>query len=181
MDHPDKSTKTTHFLIGAAIATLFLCTGCSTPEDATTTPSLEKEIQIISKGLEDPGPMVMDRRGNLYVIHHEKERKDKGRIVMISPDGSRTILAEELNHPGALAIDHKGWIFFSERKTGTLGCIRPDGTPLLIAEGLQDPTGITLNRDGDILVACRDEGKIIKISRSGSCLLSTKESINSNQ
>ncbi len=167
MNHPNKSTKTTRSLIGAAITALLLCTACSRPEDATTMPSLEKKTQIISKGLEDPGPMVMDRRGNLYVIHHEKERKDRGRIVMISPDGSRTILAEELNHPGAIAIDHKGWIFFSERKTGTVRCIRPDGTTILITEGLQEPTGITLNRDGDILVACRDEGKIIRISRLG--------------
>jgi sugar lactone lactonase YvrE len=164
MNHPTQSTKTARSLIGATITALLLCTACSTPEDATTLPPLDKKTKIISKELENPGPMVMDRRGNLYVIHHEKGRKDRGRIVMISPDGSRTILAEKLNHPGAIAINHKGWIFFSERKTGTVRCICPDGTTVSIAEGLEEPTGIPLSRDGDILVACRDEGKIIRIS-----------------
>ncbi|MCP4114119.1 MAG: hypothetical protein GY737_01730 [Desulfobacteraceae bacterium] len=164
MNHPDKSTKKPRSLIGGALAALLLCTACGTPENAATVPPLEKKTQTISKGLEDPGPMVMDRRGNLYVIHHEKEKKDRGRIVMISPDGTRTILAEELNHPGAIAVDHKGRIFFSERETGTVRCIRSDGTAISIAEGLQAPTGITLNRDGEILVACGDEGKIIRIS-----------------
>ena len=69
-----------------------------------------------------PGDMVIDRAGRVYVddvgarVLHGEPRKP-GRVVLVDPDGSFRIIAEDIAFPNGIAIDSSGKLLFLSAST----------------------------------------------------------------
>lgn len=111
------------------------------------------------EGLAGPQDALSLPGGDLLVVEF-----DKGRILRISPDNKRTVLADGFQGPtGMVADDHSG-VFVTDAVAGSI--VRIDiagGAKTLIAHGLRQPEGIDRDPEGWLYVVEGDGGNVLRI------------------
>jgi DNA-binding beta-propeller fold protein YncE len=133
----------------------------------TIKPHRLEEIGHITKGVNIPFGMAIDRSGTLYVANHGGSVTEylKGQTVP-----SLRITAG-LDTPIDVAVDARGTLFVSDnaRNTGKaaiLEYLKGSKTPFaVIQDNLRDPFGIALDDQGNLYIADSDMNKILEVPR----------------
>ncbi len=153
--HP-KKIRLCLAILGLLVSMMLL--SCRSNETGSGVLPVRIKVTQLTANVTTPSAITMDRRGNLYVVDREK-----GRVELIMPDGTKTVFAEGLATPTGIAVDFKGRVYVCEALPGTVQCIHPSGEMTRVADGLCQPAGITLDLDGGLIVACKGSGSIVKI------------------
>jgi DNA-binding beta-propeller fold protein YncE len=111
------------------------------------------------EGLAAPQDALALPGGDLLVIEF-----DKGRIVRIAPDNTRTVLADGFQGPTGMVADDQGHIYVTDAVAGAI--LRVDiasGTRTVVAQGLRQPEGIDRGPGGWLYVVEGDGGNVLRI------------------
>jgi sugar lactone lactonase YvrE len=96
---------------------------------------------------------------------------EAGVILKFSPDGTKSIFASELDHPGGLAFDRAGNLFVSvgPGQFRDITKITPSGEMTVFATGLSIPGGLAFDGAGNLYVtfSTGDTGGIWKFNPDG--------------
>lgn len=118
--------------------------------------------KALARGLDAPGSIVCGPRGNHYVAA-------QGSIVMISPDGDVSAVADGLPAPLVLAAAPDGSVYAAAPAAGNVYRIAQDGRCTLAAQGLPGPAGIAVDRDGNFIVSLAGSGEVVRMLRTDAC------------
>lgn len=131
-----------------------------------------KAISTLSMGEPEPSDIAVAPDGTAYWTC-----KTAGVILKLTPDGTRTLLLDNLNSPTGIAIDHRrGDLIFTEVPTpgvpgsmgGTNNVWKYDlrhGRKTLVDAGDPEPTDVTVATDGSIFWTCSSAGVIVRARR----------------
>jgi sugar lactone lactonase YvrE len=138
--------------------------------------SLHADLSDIATGTIDD--MIVDGLGRAYVgdlgfnLPPPPGRGADGRIILVTPDGARRVVAEGLRFPNGIAVsaDHKRLVVAEMDGECLADYELADDGNLHFRRRLacgKEPDGICLDRDGAVWVASYGEGAFIRIDRDG--------------
>lgn len=99
--------------------------------------------------------MMFGPDGRLYACQNGKKR-----IVAYAPDGTETVLAEDVNS-NDLAVNNKGEVYFSEPPTKRVWFIDAKGHKRIAFEGLAFPNGVRFSADQSLLLVADMSTKFV--------------------
>ncbi|MCJ2164572.1 MULTISPECIES: hypothetical protein [unclassified Pseudodesulfovibrio] len=117
------------------------------------------ESSVVISGLPDATGLVMDNRGNAYMVG-----KCCGQVLIVPPGGTPMEYARIEGTPTVLAVNRLRTVFVGT-ESGAIHAILPDGTVSRVHACGSPVTGLSLDRDGNLFIAMGN-GSIIRIARS---------------
>ncbi|HEV2127939.1 MAG TPA: cupredoxin domain-containing protein [Thermomicrobiales bacterium] len=140
----------------------------TTAQEATPA-TLPDQCTVVTDGLVQPRDIAVGSDGSVYVVDGGD---DAGRVSRIAPEGSITIVAEELavsvadEAPSGLAVDEIGQVHVV-LANGAVAKVVEDGSQEVVLDGLPHPTGIAFDSDGALLLAAGGEtGQLLRCDLS---------------
>ncbi|MBR0825947.1 SMP-30/gluconolactonase/LRE family protein [Bradyrhizobium manausense] len=138
--------------------------------------SLYADLSDIATGTIDD--MIVDGLGRAYVgdlgfnLPPPPGRGADGRIILVTPDGAKRVVAEGLRFPNGIAVsaDHKRLVVAEMDGECLADYDVADDGSLHFCRKLacgKEPDGICLDRDGAVWVASYGEDAFIRIDRDG--------------
>jgi sugar lactone lactonase YvrE len=120
---------------------------------------------IYASGFHDPGFLVFDQSGNLFVCENQ------GATTIISkttPAGVRTTFASGLVNGEGLAFDASGNLYLAETGTAKIYKFTPDGTKTLFTSAVAVPRYLAFDSAGSLFVSTGGSTNVIsKVTPSG--------------
>ena len=125
------------------------------------------------QGLSGPMGTAEDSYGNLFV--NNDNNLVRGQVLKITPEGTRTVIAEINGWPSSMAIDGKDNLYISNFTAPTVHKITPEGQISVLATDprLAGGVGIDLDSQGNIIVANFSTADILSITPGGIVTLIT--------
>ncbi len=112
--------------------------------------------------------IAFDAAGNLYVSQAiNPDGSPATTIEKITPAGSVSVFATNVNGPLGLAVDSHGNLFVANFGDNSIDKITPSGSLSVFATGLSEPTGLAFNSAGDLFVANGESDTIDEFSPAG--------------
>jgi sugar lactone lactonase YvrE len=106
--------------------------------------------------------LAFDAAGNLFV----NDGLD-GKVIEITPNGTKITFASGLSNPFGLAFDSAGNLFVSNNGNDQIIKITPGGVKSTFVTGLSSPSGLAFNSAGDLLEADFGTGNIYESTPNG--------------
>ncbi len=131
----------------------------------TYTVSGKATKPTISKGINDPGAIAVDSKGNIYVPNYEADTVTK---YTSSGKPSKPTITVGLNEPSGVAVDAKGKIYASNAFTSNVTTYKANGqqtTPTI--SNIDGPRGIAIDKSGKIYVANFGTGMVTTYTAAG--------------
>lgn len=126
-------------------------------------------ITTVARGLSVPEGLVALPDGSLVVAEQGRDR-----LVLLAPNGTRTVLYTLQPVPGQEGVDgigrdpHDGHLLVPDSPNGTVLDLRADGRLLrVLARGLGRPVDAAVDAHGDVLVPDEHLGTLVVISPRG--------------
>lgn len=128
--------------------------------------STGKVIDTIT-GLKSPMGTAQDRYGNVYV--NNDNNMERGEVLKITPDGTRTVIATIDGWPSGMNIDNQDNLYIPNYNRGVLHKITPSGELIVIAEDkrLLGCTGVDFDSKGNIILSSFATSWIYSVSPDG--------------
>ena len=125
------------------------------------------------QGLSGPMGTAEDSYGNLFV--NNDNNLVRGQVLKITPQGTRTVIAEIEGWPSSMAIDYQDNLYISNFTAPTVHKITPDGQVSVLATDprLAGGVGIDLDSQGNVIVANFSTADFLSITPDGSVSLLT--------
>lgn len=119
---------------------------------------------VFASGLNNPGGMAIDRKGNLYVAENGANR-----ILKFSASNTFSVYGY-VNTPASVALDGCGNLFVTSVLDGTVTMFTSAMQSTVYASGLNYPVGIALDQQQQVFVsqfADEIQGSIMKLADNG--------------
>ncbi|MGF1579846.1 MAG: hypothetical protein ACFCD0_10825 [Gemmataceae bacterium] len=142
-----------------------------------TTPQSNKHAVIEIEGtphitkfdmkLERPRRVVMDTKGNFYIVD-----SGIGTVYKRTPKGKVTTIAKDLDDPSGITLDKSGNVYVSTHGQGKDGegkilKITPGGMTSILIEGQKGLKGMVVDKKGDLYVCSFEGNQILKVDGKG--------------
>jgi sugar lactone lactonase YvrE/enterochelin esterase-like enzyme len=111
------------------------------------------QITVFKEDSGGASGLMFDAAGRLYAAQGGRKR-----IVVYNPDGSETVLAENVQS-NDLAVSAKGHVYFTDPANKMVWRIDPQGNKSVAYEGIERPNGIILSPDQSLLMVADSWGK----------------------
>jgi len=111
------------------------------------------------------GTVYISNVGN--TLNPEYTEFDGTSIIKVSPDGSHSILTDELTGPLGNAVDSTGNVIVANVNDKSIKSVASDGTVTTIAELDVVPAGIAIDSADNIIVASYNANKLYRINANG--------------
>jgi DNA-binding beta-propeller fold protein YncE len=124
-------------------------------------------IERFSIPLFRPRRVLIDPAGNVFIADWSA-----GVVLKITPGGLTHSVAENLNEPAGLAMDHSGNLYVSQHaqgmpEAGSIVKITSTGERSTFAEGFTGPSGMTIDQTGNLFVANFHNNTVSRITVEG--------------
>ncbi|HEX4321831.1 MAG TPA: chitobiase/beta-hexosaminidase C-terminal domain-containing protein, partial [Acidobacteriaceae bacterium] len=144
---------------GAEITSVYIESSAVGPQ-AAFLPGTETTI---TSGLNQPGGLVLDGSGNLYIAETTTGRVLKE--TWSAGSYSESTLFSGLNAPGGLAVDGRGNLYIAD--TGNNRVLKEtllggSYTQSTVAADLNKPSGVAVGNDGSVYIADAYNGRVLK-------------------
>jgi sugar lactone lactonase YvrE len=126
--------------------------------------SYEGDKEVISPGFGTTAGTHYTSEGHLAIAD-----VDRGRIVLVDPEGNSDTLISGLLYPNGVTVDNEDWVYFAEHDAGQVRRVHPEtGEDETLATGLMNPNGLAFSTDWQTLyVGSFGGGTVHAIDRDG--------------
>ena len=152
---------------------------CGQTSAATVSTAYSDFTKRVNDGLS------IDSQGNIYAsnvgspLNPEYTEFSGTALIKIKPDGSSSILSDELAGPLGNVVDKLGNVYVSNVNDKTIKKVTPNGVTTTFAQLDVHPSGITIDKDNNLYVASYVSNNITKVSPDGQVsLYSDDEKLN---
>ncbi|HLW80344.1 MAG TPA: IPT/TIG domain-containing protein [Terriglobia bacterium] len=119
----------------------------------------------IAENLHPVANPAIDAEGNIFsTFSGSRGQQVPVSIYKIDRERGMRPLIKDLMNPTGLALDREGYLYVSNRHTGTIYRVAPEGQQSVYAEGMGIATGIAFDAEENLYVGDRS-GTIFKINR----------------
>ncbi len=125
------------------------------------------EILETMEGLSGPMGTKKDKAGNLFI--NNDNNTQRGIVVKVAPDGTRTDFATIAGWPSSMAIDADDNLYITNYNAASLHRIAPDGAVSLISSDsrLNGCVGIDFDSNGNLIVGNFYTAQILRVTLDG--------------
>ncbi len=116
---------------------------------------LDGKVTVFKEDTGGANGLMFGPDGRLYACQNGKRR-----IVAYSPDGTESVIAQDVNS-NDLAVTQKGEIYFSDPPGKKVWFIDAQGNKRVVHEGLEFPNGVRLSPDQSLLIVADTRGKFV--------------------
>ena len=116
---------------------------------------LDGKVTVFKEDTGGANGLMFGPDGRLYACQNGKRR-----IVAYSPDGTESVIAQDVNS-NDLAVTQKGEIYFSDPPGKKVWFIDTQGNKRVVHEGLEFPNGVRLSPDQSLLIVADTRGKFV--------------------
>ena len=113
-------------------------------------------------GLANPTGVAVDRAGNIFVADSRNNQ-----VVTLTPAGTQTTIASDLDGPLGVAVDALGNLFIADSNDNRVVEVTAGGVETTVASGLDGPQGVAVDSSDNLFITELTSQDVVKVSPTG--------------